>query len=56
MLSVPRTRLTHCEGGRNEMSYGLWIKTADFFDVSVDELVGRKPSAELFSDARVPKS
>ena len=56
ILSVPRTTLAHYEGGGNEMSYGLLIKTADFFDVSVDALVGRKPSAELFSDARVPKS
>jgi len=51
LLQIPRTTLAHYESGRNEMSYDLLCRSADYFNVSVDFLLGRE---QLFSDARVP--
>ncbi|MDE5602063.1 MAG: helix-turn-helix domain-containing protein [Clostridia bacterium] len=51
-LGVPRTTLAHYESGRNEMGYDLLCRTADYFEVSVDALLGREGKGDLFDDAR----
>lgn len=42
------------ERGEHEPDYKTLCKLADFFGVTVDELLGRSP--QLFDDARVPKT
>lgn len=42
------------EKGDREPTLETLGKLADFFDVTVDELLGRSP--QLFDDARVPKT
>lgn len=42
------------ERGEHEPDYKTLCKLADFFDVTLDELLGRSP--QLFDDARVPKT
>lgn len=55
-LGIPRTTYTHYESGRSEMDYSMLCKLADFFNVSVDELLGRTAPPDIFDDARVPKT
>ena len=52
-LGIARTTLSHFENGSREMNYDLLIRTADFFDVSIDYLLGRESNFALFDDARV---
>ena len=41
-LGIARTTLSHFENGSREMNYDLLIRTADFFDVSIDYILGNK--------------
>ncbi len=41
-LGMPQTTLFNYEAGKNEPSIETLIKLADFFNVSIDELVGRE--------------
>ena len=52
-LGIARTTLSHFENGSREMNYDLLIRTADFFDVSIDYILGRESELALFDDARV---
>ena len=45
---------SYYETGRTKPTPETLCKLADFFDVTVDELLGRSP--QLFDDARVPKT
>lgn len=45
---------SYYETGRTNPTPEMLCKFADFFGVSVDELLGRTP--QLFDDARVPKT
>lgn len=56
ILGIPRTTYTHYESGRSEMDYSMLCKLADFFGVTVDELLGRTSVPGIFDDARVPKT
>lgn len=56
ILGIPRTTYTHYESGRSEMDYSMLCKLADFFGVSVDELLGRTSEPGIFDDARLPKT
>lgn len=51
-LGIPRTTYTHYESGRSEMDYSMLCKLADFFGVTVDELLGRT-SSDIFDNARI---
>lgn len=51
-LGIPRTTYTHYESGRSEMDYSMLCKLADFFGVTVDELLGRS-SSDIFDNARI---
>ncbi len=41
-LGMPQTTLFNYEAGKNEPNIAVLIKLADFFNVSIDELVGRE--------------
>ncbi len=41
-LGMPQTTFYYYEAGRNDPSIETLIKIADFFNVSIDELVGRE--------------
>lgn len=45
---------SYYETGRTKPTPETLCKLADFFEVTVDELLGRSP--QLFDDARVPKT
>lgn len=53
-LGVSISTYSGWETGVYQMDYEHLCKTADFFGVTVDELLGRTP--QLFDDARVPKT
>ncbi len=53
-IGVSPQVLSRYERGEREPDYKTLCKLADFFGVSVDELLGRTP--QLFDDARVPKT
>lgn len=55
-LGIPRTTYINYENGIAEMDYNMLIKVANFFGVTVDELLGRTSSPGIFDDARIPKS
>lgn len=55
-LGIPRTTYTHYESGRSEMDYSMLCKLADFFGVTVDEILGRTSEPGIFDDARIPKT
>ncbi len=44
-LGMPQTTFHYYEVGRNEPNIETLIKIADFFNVSIDELVGRETEA-----------
>ena len=52
-LGVSVSTFSGWETGIYQMDYEHLCKTADFFGVSVDELLGRTP--QLFDDARVER-
>lgn len=41
-LNITQASYSHYENGRNQPTYELLIKLADFYKVSVDELLGHK--------------
>ena len=53
-LGIARNTYTQYEQGLHKVPPEILCKLADFFEVSVDELLGRTP--QLFDDARVPKT
>lgn len=53
-LGIARNTYTQYEQGLHKVPPEILCKLADFFGVSVDELLGRTP--QLFDDARVPKT
>ena len=53
-IGVSPQVLSRYERGEREPDYKTLCKLADFFGVTVDELLGRSP--QLFDDARVPKT
>lgn len=53
-VGLGRQAYAYYEKGEREPSTETLCKLADFFGVSVDELLGRTP--QLFDDARVQKS
>lgn len=53
-VGIGRQAYAYYEKGEREPSPETLCKLADFFGVSVDELLGRTP--QLFDDARVPKT
>ena len=52
-IGVSPQVLSRYERGEREPDYKTLCKLADFFEVSVDELLGRTP--QLFDDARVDR-
>ncbi len=52
-LGIPRTTYTHYESGRSEMDYSMLCKLADFFGVTVDEILGRTSEPGIFDNARI---
>lgn len=50
-LGIARNTYTQYEQGLHKVPPEILCKLADFFEVSVDELLGRTP--QLFDDARV---
>lgn len=55
-LEIPRTTYRNYESGRSEMDYDLLCKTADFYGITVDEILGRTSEPGIFEDARIQKS
>lgn len=55
-LDIPRTTYRNYESGRSEMGYDLLCKTADYYGITVDELLGRTSEPGIFDDARVPRT
>ena len=53
-VGIGRQAYAYYEKGEREPSTETLCKLADFFGVTVDELLGRTP--QLFDDARVPKT
>lgn len=53
-VGLGRQAYAYYEKGEREPSPETLCKLADFFGVTVDELLGRTP--QLFDDARVPKT
>ena len=53
-LGISAQVFSRYERGDHEPDNKMLCKLADFFGVSVDELLGRTP--QLFDDARVPKT
>ena len=53
-LGIARNTYTQYEQGLHKVPPEILCKLADFFEVSVDEILGRTP--QLFDDARVPKT
>lgn len=53
-VGLGRQAYAYYEKGEREPSTETLCKLADFFGVSVDELLGRTP--QLFDDARIQKS
>lgn len=53
-LGISAQVFSRYERGDHEPDNKMLCKLADFFGVSVDELLGRSP--QLFDDARVPKT
>mgnify|MGYP004653979505 CR=1 FL=1 len=51
-LDIPRTTYRNYESGRSEMGYDLLCKTADYYGITVDELLGRT-SSDIFDNARI---
>lgn len=51
-LGIPRTTYINYENGIAEMDYSMLVKVADFFNVTVDELLGRT-STDIFANARI---
>ena len=48
-LGILQTRLCKYEKGLLEMNYELLQKTADFFSISVDELLGRNTNSSVIN-------
>ena len=46
---------SYYEKAERDPSQATLIKLADFFDVSIDELLGRSSDPQLFDDARVER-
>lgn len=42
IINVTQQQITHYETGRNEPEFNTIIALADFFEISLDELFGRK--------------
>lgn len=53
--NIPVRTYGSYESGEREPSLFMLCKLADFFDVTVDELLGRVPAPALFDDARVER-
>lgn len=51
-LQIPLRTYANYETGSRKPTPEMLCKLADFFDVTVDELLGRTSSPELFDDAR----
>lgn len=54
-LGITQQRYSRYERGEREADYETLCKLADFFDVTVDELLGRTSEPELFDNARVER-
>lgn len=52
-LGIARNTYTQYEQGLHKVPPEVLCKLADFFDVTVDELLGRTP--QLFDDARIER-
>lgn len=55
-IGISQQCYSRYERGEHEADYKTLIKLADYFDVSLDELLGRVETPQLFDDARVQKS
>lgn len=56
ILGIATNTYCYYESGAHEPPLAVLVTLADFFDVTVDELLGRNVSPGMFDDARVPKS
>lgn len=56
ILDVPRSTYRNYEVGVSQMDYQILCKAADLFNVTVDELIGRTSSSNLFDNSRIPKT
>ena len=54
-LSVSASTISDWERGKSSPSPEMLKKLADFFGVTVDELLGRSSDPQLFDDARVER-
>lgn len=52
-LDIPRTTYRNYESGRSEMGYDLLCKTADYYGITIDELLGRTSEPGIFDNARI---
>ncbi len=55
-LGMNGQRYYYYESGIREMNYETLIKVADYFDVSIDYLIGRSEDSSSFSKSRTEKS
>lgn len=55
-IQITRRAYSSYENGEREPSLETLCKLADYFEVTVDELLGRVPAQQLFDDARIPKT
>ena len=53
-VGISRTALAHYEKNRREPDYGVLCKLADFFDVSVDYILGRSRNKEINKAKKIP--
>ncbi len=55
-IQITRRAYSSYENGEREPSLETLCKLADYFEVTVDALLGRVPEQDLFDDARIPKT
>lgn len=54
-LNVAVSTVSAWENGVYEIDFNNLNKLADFFDVTIDELLGRVPEQRLFDDSRIDR-
>lgn len=55
-LGITVASYSRYERGEREPDFDTLIKLADFFKVSIDYILGRQESEELFAPAKLPKT